>query len=114
MKHAIEVEEKIPMEEVTNFDEVCADIIESLSMLRDCPNRLENPIIYHLDVGAMYPNIILTNRLQVTIFTGVNVKFFFISSPTKNICLCFLLNSFKKYHTESETYIMKYTCTFTG
>ena len=34
-------------------------------MLRDTPNRLENPIIYHLDVGAMYPNIILTNRLQV-------------------------------------------------
>ncbi|MCQ2815864.1 MAG: DUF1744 domain-containing protein, partial [archaeon] len=24
------------------------------------------PIIYHLDVGAMYPNIILTNRLQPT------------------------------------------------
>jgi len=34
-------------------------------MLRDCPNRLESPIIYHLDVAAMYPNIILTNRLQV-------------------------------------------------
>ncbi|CAC5377738.1 POLE [Mytilus coruscus] len=64
MKHAIEVEENIPMEYVTNFDEVCADIVERLSMLRDCPNRLENPIIYHLDVGAMYPNIILTNRLQ--------------------------------------------------
>lgn len=80
MKHAIEVEEKIPMEEVTNFDEVCADIIESLSMLRDCPNRLENPIIYHLDVGAMYPNIILTNRLQVTTtgITCVIVKFFLI------------------------------------
>jgi hypothetical protein len=31
---------------------------------RDTPARLENPIIYHLDVGAMYPNIILTNRLQ--------------------------------------------------
>ena len=27
--------------------------------------RSENPRIYHLDVGAMYPNIILTNRLQV-------------------------------------------------
>lgn len=26
--------------------------------------RLECPLIYHLDVGAMYPNIILTNRLQ--------------------------------------------------
>lgn len=66
MRHAIEEEEKVPMEYVTNFDEVCADIVERLSMLRDCPNRLENPIIYHLDVGAMYPNIILTNRLQVS------------------------------------------------
>ncbi|KAL4229089.1 hypothetical protein ACF0H5_012128 [Mactra antiquata] len=64
MKFSIEVEEKIPLDQVTNFKEVCADIIERLSMLRDCPNRLENPIIYHLDVGAMYPNIILTNRLQ--------------------------------------------------
>jgi DNA polymerase epsilon subunit 1 len=26
--------------------------------------RLEVPLIYHLDVAAMYPNIILTNRLQ--------------------------------------------------
>ena len=25
---------------------------------------MEKPVIYHLDVGAMYPNIILTNRLQ--------------------------------------------------
>lgn len=28
------------------------------------PLRLERPLIYHLDVGAMYPNVILTNRLQ--------------------------------------------------
>ena len=33
-------------------------------MLRDSPLREEPPIIFHLDVGAMYPNIILTNRLQ--------------------------------------------------
>ncbi|XP_070548417.1 DNA polymerase epsilon catalytic subunit A-like isoform X2 [Ptychodera flava] len=64
MKHAIEVEEKIPLAKVTNFDEVCSDIKEKLASLRDTPARLENPIIYHLDVGAMYPNIILTNRLQ--------------------------------------------------
>jgi DNA polymerase epsilon subunit 1 len=64
MRHAIENEEKIPFDTVTNFDEVCTDVIEKLSKLRDCPNRLENPIIYHLDVAAMYPNIILTNRLQ--------------------------------------------------
>jgi DNA polymerase epsilon subunit 1 len=33
-------------------------------MLRDRPKRSEKPYVYHLDVGAMYPNIILTNRLQ--------------------------------------------------
>ena len=52
------------MSEVTNFEEVLDDIKAKLEDLRDCPARLENPIIYHLDVGAMYPNIILTNRLQ--------------------------------------------------
>lgn len=94
MKHAIEVEEKIPMEEVTNFDEVCADIIESLSMLRDCPNRLENPIIYHLDVGAMYPNIILTNRLQVTNYYMCYCKIlpdFTHLLKTKGSCQCIFL-----------------------
>ncbi|XP_052253908.1 DNA polymerase epsilon catalytic subunit A-like [Dreissena polymorpha] len=64
MRFSLEVEQHIPSDTVTNFNEVCSDIVERLSMLRDCPNRLENPIIYHLDVGAMYPNIILTNRLQ--------------------------------------------------
>ncbi|GFU44302.1 DNA polymerase epsilon catalytic subunit A [Nephila pilipes] len=62
--HAIEVEEGIPIEEVLNLKEVTDEIVEKLRKLRDCPSRLENPIIYHLDVGAMYPNIILTNRLQ--------------------------------------------------
>lgn len=32
--------------------------------MRDRPKRVEKPYVYHLDVGAMYPNIILTNRLQ--------------------------------------------------
>ena len=43
---------------------VIGEIKKILSDLRDTPNRLEKPMIYHLDVGAMYPNIILTNRLQ--------------------------------------------------
>ena len=51
--------------QVTNFDEILADIKGKLEALRDHPVREECPIIYHLDVGAMYPNIILTNRLQV-------------------------------------------------
>ena len=45
--------------------QVCEEIKEKLELLRDTPKRIENPMIYHLDVGAMYPNIILTNRLQV-------------------------------------------------
>ncbi|XP_055866677.1 DNA polymerase epsilon catalytic subunit A-like isoform X1 [Biomphalaria glabrata] len=64
LKFALEEEEKVPLSAVVNFNEISADIKEKLAQLRDCPNRLENPIIYHLDVGAMYPNIILTNRLQ--------------------------------------------------
>ncbi len=36
------------------------------------PRSDEVPLIYHLDVAAMYPNIILTNRLQPSsIVTGV-------------------------------------------
>ncbi|CAH4036854.1 unnamed protein product [Pieris brassicae] len=64
MKHAIEVEEGIPLELVDNFDEICGEIKAKLQHMRDHPRRDENPLIYHLDVGAMYPNIILTNRLQ--------------------------------------------------
>uniref|UniRef100_A0A3Q3JPX5 DNA polymerase epsilon catalytic subunit n=1 Tax=Monopterus albus TaxID=43700 RepID=A0A3Q3JPX5_MONAL len=64
MHHAIEEEEKIPLEQVTNFNEVCNEIKTKLNSLKEVPNRIECPLIYHLDVGAMYPNIILTNRLQ--------------------------------------------------
>lgn len=46
--------------------QVCDDIKKKLISLKEVPNRIECPLIYHLDVGAMYPNIILTNRLQVS------------------------------------------------
>lgn len=62
MRFSLEKEEEVPLEYVTNFDEICEQIKEKLRNLRDTPNRIENPLIYHLDVGAMYPNIILTNR----------------------------------------------------
>ncbi|XP_037367272.1 DNA polymerase epsilon catalytic subunit A [Talpa occidentalis] len=64
LHHAVEEEEKVPMQEVTNFQEVCDQIKSKLISLKEVPNRIECPLIYHLDVGAMYPNIILTNRLQ--------------------------------------------------
>ncbi|XP_049878007.1 DNA polymerase epsilon catalytic subunit 1 [Pectinophora gossypiella] len=73
MKHAIEVEEGIPLELVTNFEEVCGEIRAKLQHMKDHPRRDENPLIYHLDVGAMYPNIILTNRLQPSAMVNASI-----------------------------------------
>ena len=64
MKHTLEIEENIPIAEVTNLDEIVKQIEDALQALHDQPSRTEKPAIFHLDVGAMYPNIILTNRLQ--------------------------------------------------
>jgi DNA polymerase epsilon subunit 1 len=61
---SIEVEAGMDRREIANYEEVRSNIVEQLELLRDRPKRTEKPYIYHLDVGAMYPNIILTNRLQ--------------------------------------------------
>jgi DNA polymerase epsilon subunit 1 len=66
LKFALAKEGKrpIPMEDVENYDEVKGEIIRMLEELRDRPLRADTPLIYHLDVAAMYPNIMLSNRLQ--------------------------------------------------
>ncbi|KMT05520.1 hypothetical protein BVRB_7g176430 [Beta vulgaris subsp. vulgaris] len=64
LQYAIKVEGKMDLDIVSNYDEVKGAIKEKLVNLRDEPVREECPLIYHLDVAAMYPNIILTNRLQ--------------------------------------------------
>ena len=64
LKFALEVEAGASLAEITNFEEIKNEIAGKLAALRDQPDRVEPPLIYHLDVGAMYPNIILTNRLQ--------------------------------------------------
>jgi DNA polymerase epsilon subunit 1 len=64
LKFCITVEEKKSLEDVTNYDEVKAQITSKLQSLKDTPNRNERPLIYHLDVASMYPNIMTTNRLQ--------------------------------------------------
>ena len=61
---SITVEEKKPLEDVTNYSEVKAEIVAKLEKLKATPNRNERPSIYHLDVASMYPNIMTTNRLQ--------------------------------------------------
>ncbi|XP_071723103.1 DNA polymerase epsilon catalytic subunit A-like isoform X1 [Rutidosis leptorrhynchoides] len=64
LQYAIQVEGKMDLHTVSNYDDVRNAILEKLVRLRDEPIRDECPLIYHLDVAAMYPNIILTNRLQ--------------------------------------------------
>jgi len=64
LKFFIEVESKCKIEDVTNYDEVKAKIIEKFKAIQANPRCEVKPLIYHLDVAAMYPNIILTNRLQ--------------------------------------------------
>lgn len=49
---------------MTNYDEVKDQIQAALEQMRDDPLRIDKPLIYHLDVAAMYPNIMLSNRLQ--------------------------------------------------
>eukprot|EP00727_Mastigamoeba_balamuthi_P002173 m51a1_g11953 putative dna polymerase epsilon catalytic subunit a (2223) ;mRNA; r:757795-765860 len=55
----------------TNADEIKQDVIQKLKALGEVGlsedglcRRQEKPMLVHLDVAAMYPNIILTNRLQ--------------------------------------------------
>lgn len=57
-------ESKASLESVANYDEVKAQIQVALEEMRDNPLRMDEPLIYHLDVAAMYPNIMLSNRLQ--------------------------------------------------
>ncbi|EGU78005.1 hypothetical protein FOXB_11482 [Fusarium oxysporum f. sp. conglutinans Fo5176] len=64
LKFVITVEEKKNFDDVENYEEVKAQIVERLNKLKETPNRNEKPLIYHLDVASMYPNIMTTNRLQ--------------------------------------------------
>ncbi|PRW20477.1 DNA polymerase epsilon catalytic subunit A [Chlorella sorokiniana] len=64
LEYALRTDGKMAPEDCENYVEVREQIKGMLEALRDTPVRDEVPLIYHLDVAAMYPNIILTNRLQ--------------------------------------------------
>uniref|UniRef100_M4B9S0 DNA polymerase epsilon catalytic subunit n=1 Tax=Hyaloperonospora arabidopsidis (strain Emoy2) TaxID=559515 RepID=M4B9S0_HYAAE len=64
LRFSLEIEMNVSLDRVANYEEVRKNIVDCLVALRERPNRKEQPLIYHLDVAAMYPNIILTNRLQ--------------------------------------------------
>ncbi|KAF9479818.1 DUF1744-domain-containing protein [Pholiota conissans] len=64
LRFCITEESKCSLDQVTNYEEVKAEIQAALELMRDNPKRTDEPLIYHLDVAAMYPNIMLSNRLQ--------------------------------------------------
>ncbi|KAM0786880.1 hypothetical protein ACM66B_002305 [Microbotryomycetes sp. NB124-2] len=64
IQFAIVEEGKLSLDDVENYGEVKGEIVRMLEELRDNPLRSDTPLIYHLDVAAMYPNIMLSNRLQ--------------------------------------------------
>ncbi len=70
MDFALKVELNVDKSLVTNYEEIKNDIMLKLEMIKSkCPVYEQEPLIYHVDVAAMYPNIILSNRLQpVAIF----------------------------------------------
>ncbi|QSZ31190.1 hypothetical protein DSL72_000753 [Monilinia vaccinii-corymbosi] len=64
LKFSITVEEKKSLDDIDNYEEVKQQIADRLNSLKKTANRSEKPLIYHLDVASMYPNIMTTNRLQ--------------------------------------------------
>ncbi|EGG20436.1 putative DNA polymerase epsilon subunit A [Cavenderia fasciculata] len=66
LNQAMKEAELTDKNDIVNYESIRQDILDRLTHLRNEPNSMSNPLIYHLDVSAMYPNIILTNRLQPT------------------------------------------------
>jgi len=65
MDFALKIELNVDKALVTNYEDVKQQILGKLEFIRDkCPVYEQEPLIYHVDVAAMYPNIILSNRLQ--------------------------------------------------
>ncbi|KAK6204772.1 DNA-directed DNA polymerase epsilon, catalytic subunit A [Scheffersomyces amazonensis] len=64
LKFCIEVENGKKVEDIENFEQVYNEIKHQLQDLKDTPIRQEKPLIYHVDVASMYPNIMTSNRLQ--------------------------------------------------
>jgi DNA polymerase epsilon subunit 1 len=88
----ITVESGESVENISNFKEVKSQIEEKLANLLQTINESENntvdiePLIYHVDVASMYPNIILTNRLQPTAIVNEQICSNCLFNESKNRC----------------------------
>ena len=64
LRFTVETELKLSMDDIVNFEEIKTTIENALIELKKEPKREEEPLIYHVDVASMYPNIMTSNRLQ--------------------------------------------------
>ena len=87
MDFALAIELNTEKALVTNFDEVKQHIVDKLTFIRDkCPVYEQEPLIYHVDVAAMYPNIILSNRLQPTAIVNEQICAGCLFNKEENNC----------------------------
>jgi DNA polymerase epsilon subunit 1 len=86
----VEHESGCSIDEVENYEEVLQDIKSKLfglqQMIQDNKEISMLPLIYHIDVAAMYPNIILTNRLQPTAIVNDKICCNCIYNKKENRC----------------------------
>ena len=82
----VEIEHKKSPLLLSNRDQVRTAIVEKLAWLRDNRDCSVLPLIYHLDVAAMYPNIILSNRLQPTAIVSEAVCAGCVYNRPENMC----------------------------
>lgn len=88
----VEVECAEAVDAVANFKDVREAITDALlgilGAVKDSPAGVieSQPLIYHVDVASMYPNIILTNRLQPTAIVNDQICSNCIFNEAKNKC----------------------------
>lgn len=80
------IEQGIDPNEISNRDDVRNQISTALNQLKELSNAELKPLIYHLDVGAMYPNIILSNRLQPTAIVNETICSACCYNTPENLC----------------------------
>ncbi|ODV64406.1 DNA polymerase epsilon catalytic subunit [Ascoidea rubescens DSM 1968] len=64
IKFCVTVENKKSMDDIVNYQEVYTEMKNRLLKFKSKPKLFEKPSIYHVDVASMYPNIMISNRLQ--------------------------------------------------
>lgn len=88
----VTVESGESVDNIVNLKEVKTEIQEKLLSIVNKLNETEDdtlsiePLIYHVDVASMYPNIILTNRLQPTAIVNEQICSNCLFNESRNQC----------------------------